>query len=272
MTSYRGLAATIAGSDSGGGAGIQADLKTFAALDVFGTTVITALTAQNSLGVEAIFDIPPSMIRAQIDAIWSDFPIGAAKTGMLSRPETIREVTAGVRRRNITSLVVDPVMVAQSGAPLIADEAVEVLRNELLPLALLVTPNVPEAERLAQQPISSVEDMRRAAERIAALGVPNVLVKGGHLPQENEIVDVLFVEGTLVTFRDSRLETRNTHGTGCTLSAAITAELASGSPLILAVEEGRRYLRRALEYGFRPGKGWGTLGHARAGKAECPGR
>jgi hydroxymethylpyrimidine/phosphomethylpyrimidine kinase len=161
-------------------------------------------------------------------------------------------------------------MVAQSGASLIADEAVEVLRNELLPLALLVTPNVPEAERLAQQPISSVEDMRRAAERIAALGVPNVLVKGGHLPQENEIVDVLFVEGTLVTFRDSRLETRNTHGTGCTLSAAITAELASGSPLILAAEEGRRYLRRALEHGFRPGKGWGTLGHARAGRAECP--
>jgi hydroxymethylpyrimidine/phosphomethylpyrimidine kinase len=262
MQLYRGIAVTLAGSDSGGGAGIQADLKTCAALKVFGMTVITALTAQNSTAVTDVLNVPPDMIRAQIDALWSDFPIGAAKTGMLSVPQTISTVVEGIRRWKVSNLVVDPVMVAQSGAPLIADDAVESLRRELLPLALLVTPNVPEAERLAKRPIRSIEEMEQAAHEIEVLGPKAVLVKGGHLLQENEVADVLLYQGKTTVFRDSRIFTNNTHGTGCTLSAAITAELASGADLFEAVSRARQYLRMGLEAGFRPGKGWGPLGHA----------
>ena len=262
MKLYRGIAVSMAGSDSGGGAGIQADLKTCAALKVFGMTVITVLTAQNSREVTAVWNVPPVMVRAQIDALWSDFPVGAVKTGMLSVPETIREVTEGVKRWKIDQLVVDPVMIAQSGASLIADEAVEVLREELLPLALLVKPNIPEAERLAGFPIENVEDMERAAFAIAEKGPRAVLVKGGHRMQENSVTDVLFHDGKTARFTDARIFTENTHGTGCTLSAAITAELAAGASLPEAVRRGRQYLRMGLEASFRPGKGWGPLGHA----------
>ena len=167
MSVYRGIAVSIAGSDSGGGAGIQADLKTCAALKVFGMTVITALTAQNSTAVTDVWNVPANMVRAQMDALWSDFPVAAAKTGMLSSPEIIRTVVQGVRQWSVTNLVVDPVMVAQSGASLIADDAVEALREELLPHALLVTPNIPEAERLAGFSIRSTEEMERASRRIA---------------------------------------------------------------------------------------------------------
>lgn len=262
MTLYRGIAATIAGSDSGGGAGIQADLKTCAALKVFGMTVITALTAQNSTAVTEVWNVPEEMVRAQMDAIWSDFPVGAAKTGMLSAPGIIRTVVEGVRRWSVSKLVVDPVMVAQSGASLIDDAAVDALRKELLPHALLVTPNIPEAERLAGFSIGSTEAMERAAKAIAALGPRAVLVKGGHLLQERSVTDVLFCAGEICVFEDPRIFTDNTHGTGCTLSAAITAELAAGTPLLEAVRRGRAFLRMGLEASFRPGKGWGPLGHA----------
>ena len=262
MELYRGTAVSIAGSDSGGGAGIQADLKTMAALKVFGMTVITAVTAQNSMAVTDILNVPPSMIRAQMDALWSDFPVGAAKTGMLSLPDTIGAVAEGVKRWGITKLVVDPVMIAQSGAALIADEGVEALRRELLPLALLITPNAPEAERLSGLPVHSVEDMELAARAIADLGPKAVLVKGGHLLKGDAVTDVLFYEGEITVFTEERIYTQNTHGTGCTLSAAITAELASGADLSEAVDLGRRYLRMGLKRSFQPGKGWGPLGHA----------
>ena len=262
MGLYRGLAVSIAGSDSGGGAGIQADLKTCAALKVFGMTVITAITAQNSTSVSAVWNVPPEMVRAQMDALWSDFPVAAAKTGMLSVPDTILEVASGIRKWGVDRLVVDPVMIAQSGASLIEEEAVAVLRKELLPLALLVTPNVPEAERLAGFPVDSLGGMERAAAAIAGLGPRGVLVKGGHLLQTDSVTDVFYYEGKVTRFTDSRIFTEITHGTGCTLSAAVTAELAAGLDLPEAVRRARQYLRMGLEASFRPGKGWGPLGHA----------
>ncbi len=259
---YRGCAVTIAGSDSGGGAGIQADLKTFAALKVFGMTTVAAVTAQNSLGVTSWWNVPPEMVRAQMDALWSDFPIGAAKSGMLGVPEVIHEVAAGVRRWKVSNFVVDPVMVAQSGASLIADEAVAALREEILPVALLVTPNVPEAERLSGVPVKSLEDMEKAARVLGEMGPGAVLVKGGHMMQEKTVTDILFHDGKIERFCDSRINTEDTHGTGCTLSAAITAELAAGVDLSEAVRRGREYLRMGLAASFRPGRGWGPLGHA----------
>lgn len=262
MSIYRGIAVSIAGSDSGGGAGIQADLKTCAALKVFGMTVITALTAQNSREVSSVWNTPREMVRAQMDALWSDFPVGAAKTGMLSLPETISEAAEGLRRWKVEKLVVDPVMVAQSGAVLISGEAVETLKKELLPLTLLVTPNIPEAEKLTGMEIKSLEDMEKAAEILGRSGPKAVLLKGGHMLQSDTATDVFWYRDRTVRFTGSRIFTDNTHGTGCTLSAAITAELAAGADLETAVERGRQYLRMALEASFQPGSGWGPLGHA----------
>jgi len=259
---YRGIAVSIAGSDSGGGAGIQADLKTCSALKVFGMTVITALTAQNSREVSAVWNVPAGMIHAQMDALWSDFPVGAAKTGMLGTAGTIRAVASGIRKWNVDKLVLDPVMIAQSGAALIDDDAVAVLREELLPLALIVTPNIPEAERLSGISIESIEDMEQAAAEIGKSGPIAVLVKGGHRMQPDTVTDILFLEGKVSRFTDGRIFTENTHGTGCTLSAAIAAELSAGIPLPEAVRRGRQYLRMGLKSGFRPGAGWGPLGHA----------
>lgn len=261
MNIYRGIAVSIAGSDSGGGAGIQADLKTCAALRVFGMTVITALTAQNSREVSAVWDVPREMVRAQMDALWSDFTVGAAKTGMLSQPETIMEVASGVRRWGIENLVVDPVMIAQSGAALISGEAVEAMKKELLPLTLLLTPNIPEAEKLSGVEIKSLEDMEKAAAVLGQSGPRAVLLKGGHMLQPGTATDVFYYRGRTVRFTDPRIFTGNTHGTGCTLSAAVTAELAAGENLERAVERGRQYLRLALQASFRPGSGWGPLGH-----------
>lgn len=261
MSIYRGLAMTVAGSDSGGGAGIQADLKTFAALKIFGTSAITAVTAQNSLGVQAIHDVPPEVVYSQMESVLSDFSIGAMKTGMLGNPRTIEKVCEAIRDFNVHKLVVDPVMVAQSGDSLIADEAVSVLIKELLPLSTLVTPNVPEAERLSGVSVKNVEDMVRAASAIAEMGPVAVLVKGGHLDGDT-MVDVLWLAGKIVRFEGARIETTNNHGTGCTLSSAITAELAAGCDLSTAVERGRSYLRLALENGFKPGHGYGPTGHA----------
>lgn len=261
MSIYRGIALTIAGSDSGGGAGIEADLKTCAALRVFGTVALTAVTVQNSLGVHGVHDIPPEIVYAQMKDVLTDFPVGASKTGMLSRPETIHAVCRGIRDFGIKKLVVDPVMIAQSGDSLICDEAVAVLREELLPLATLITPNIPEAVRLSGIAIETVDDMERAGLAIAKNGTA-VLVKGGHMEKGETITDVLCIGDKAVRFSGSRIHTSNNHGTGCTLSSAITAELAAGSDLETAVFRGRSYLRLALENSFKPGHGYGPTGHA----------
>lgn len=261
MPLYRGIALTIAGSDSGGGAGIQADLKTFAALKVFGTSAITALTSQNSLGVQDVFDIPAAVVAKQIESVLSDFPVMAAKTGMLSRADTIETVASSLERFHLDALVVDPVMVAQSGDSLIAGDAVEALIEHLLPRALLVTPNVPEAERLSGLSIEGPDDMVEAARAIASLGPKAVLVKGGHLDGE-VMTDILFFQDRVTRFQSPRQDTNNTHGTGCTLSSAIAAELATGRTLTKAVELGREYLQAAMRFSFQPGHGYGPLGHA----------
>jgi hydroxymethylpyrimidine/phosphomethylpyrimidine kinase len=260
MSIYRGVALTVAGSDSGGGAGIQADLKTFAALKVFGTSALTALTAQNSLGVFAIHGVPRGMIRAQMEAVCDDFRPQAAKTGMLGTREAILEVAEHLAGR-CPFLVVDPVMVVTSGDCLLEPDAERTLAEVLVPRADLVTPNVPEAEKLTGLAVRNVEEMIEAAKRISGMGARGVLVKGGHL--EGPLMrDVLLWNGRARIFEEPRIPTQNTHGTGCTLSAAITAELASGCGMEEAVERGRAYLRTALALSFRGGRGRGCLGHA----------
>lgn len=260
---YRGIAMTVAGSDSGGGAGIQADLKTFAALKVFSTTAITALTVQNSLGVTGIHNAPPEVIKAQILAVGKDFPIDAVKTGMLGNRETICAVAEGLSELKVKKIVVDPVMVAQSGDSLLAADAVEAVKSVIIPLALIVTPNLPEAEKLTGMTIRGVEEMKAAAWEIAKLGCGAVLVKGGHLAGEPEtITDVLLADGKMSLLSDRRIDTTANHGTGCTLSSAIAAELAAGCGLEEAVTRARKYLRAGLLYGVTAGHGAGCLGHA----------
>ena len=260
---YRGIAMTVAGSDSGGGAGIQADLKTFAALKVFGTTAITALTVQNSLGVTGIHNAPPEVIKAQILSVGKDFPIDAVKTGMLGNRETSCAVAEGLSELKVKKIVVDPVMVAQSGDSLLAADAVEAVKSVIIPLALIVTPNLPEAEKLTGMTIRGVEEMKAAAWEIAKLGCGAVLVKGGHLAGEPEtITDVLLADGKMSLLSDRRIDTTANHGTGCTLSSAIAAELAAGCGLEEAVTRARKYLRAGLLYGVTAGHGAGCLGHA----------
>lgn len=260
---YRGIAMTVAGSDSGGGAGIQADLKTFAALKLFGTTAITALTVQNSLGVTGIHNAPPEIIKAQILSVGKDFPLDAVKTGMLGSRETIYAVAEGLSELKIKKIVVDPVMVAQSGDSLLAADAVEAVKSIIVPLALIVTPNLPEAEKLTGMTIRNVKEMKAAAWEIAKLGCGAVLVKGGHLAGEPEtITDVLLADGKMSLLSDRRIDTTANHGTGCTLSAAIAAELAAGCGLEEAVRRARKYLRAGLLYGVTAGHGAGCLGHA----------
>jgi len=250
-------ALTIAGSDSGGGAGIQADLKTFSALGVYGTTVITSVTAQNTLGVTAIHDLPPEMVRAQIRAVVEDIGADAAKTGMLSNSAIISVVAEEIDRYGIP-LVVDPVMKAKTGAALLRDDAVETLIRKLIPIAKVVTPNVPEAEAIAGMRISSVEDAERAAERIASLGAEAVVVKGGHL-EGDRAVDVLYVDGTLTRYEAERIESKCTHGTGCTFSAALTAYLAKGFDVVEAVGRAKEFVSKAIRYGLEVGSGVGSV-------------
>jgi hydroxymethylpyrimidine/phosphomethylpyrimidine kinase len=254
------IAVTIAGSDSGGGAGIQADLKTFAALGVYGVTVITAITAQNTVGVRAVQEAEPEIIRAQLDAVAEDFTIGALKTGMLSTARIIEEVAKGIRRHRITPLVIDPVMVAKSGDRLLHEDAVEALRRQLLPLARVVTPNIPEAEVLSGSAIRSLEDRIIAAKVILSLGARAVVIKGGHAPGD-PVVDLLVDETGSTPFSAPRVATKQTHGTGCTFSAAIAAGLARGSSLSAAVAEAREYVSRALRDAPGLGHGHGPLQH-----------
>lgn len=257
---------TIATSDSGGGAGIQADLKTFSALGVYGASVITALTAQNTLGVQGIHDVPPDFVAAQIDSVFSDLAVRAVKIGMLSQPAVIKAVTAGLARHGARTVVLDPVMVAASGDRLLRPEAIATLRERLLPQALLVTPNLPEAAALLDEPVAESEDAVRAqAERLRALGSRAVLIKGGHA-EGPESVDILLDETGFVRLPAPRAATRNTHGTGCTLSSAIAAGLAKGQLLREAVTDAKAYITAAIAASDRLsiGSGHGPVHHFHA--------
>jgi hydroxymethylpyrimidine/phosphomethylpyrimidine kinase len=255
------VALSIAGSDSGAGAGIQADLKTFAAFGIYGVTVITAITAQNTLGVRAVQDVDTGIIAAQLDAVAEDFAIAALKTGMLSSAAIIETVAAGLQRHRLGSLVVDPVMVAKSGDRLLREDAVDAMRRTLLPLASVVTPNIPEAEVLAGRSIRSREDRVAAARAIMDLGANAVVIKGGH-SEDDPIVDLLVDAHGIHEYRAARIVTSSTHGTGCTFSAAITAGLAAGRDLPDAVAGAREYLSRALATAPGLGHGHGPLNHA----------
>lgn len=256
-------ALTIAGSDSGGGAGIQADLKTFAARGVFGMSVLTALTAQNTLGVHGVHEVPPDFIALQIDAVIRDLGVDAVKTGMLSNASIIEIIAAKVREHHLAPLVVDPVMIAKSGAPLLREEARTALMHTLLPLATVVTPNLHEARVLSGIDITTLEEMRRAAQAIHRLGARYVVVKGGHLPETMEAIDVLYDGSTFQEFRAPRIETKNTHGTGCTFASAIAAELAKGNSVAQAVRLAKDYLTAILQASatLSLGHGHGPLNH-----------
>jgi hydroxymethylpyrimidine/phosphomethylpyrimidine kinase len=252
-------ALTIAGSDSGGGAGIQADLKTFSAFRVFGTSVVAALTAQNSLGVHGVFNVPPEFVARQIDAVLSDIGADAIKIGMLSTAPIIHAVAERLGAHRRCPVVLDPVMIAKSGDPLLEPPARGALIAEMLPLAEVITPNLHEAAALADIPVETEADMEEAARRIHALGPRHVLVKGGHL--KDAATDILWDGRTVRRFTTPRLDSPHTHGTGCTLSAAIAAGLARGRPLGDAVEEAKRYVTAAIGAGFQAGRGVGALRH-----------
>ena len=260
------IALTIAGSDSGGGAGIQADLKTFSALGAYGCSVITALTAQNTQGVQAILDVPADFIKAQLDSVFSDIAVNAVKIGMLSQSEVIRTVRDGLDQYGVERLVVDPVMVATSGDKLLRDDAINTLKEWLIPKATIITPNLPEAAVLLDCPIpDDMADMEAMLVPLYNLGCQSVLLKGGHL-SDNESID-LFYDGDNVHYLASpRYPTRNTHGTGCTLSAAITALLASGLALPEAVAQAKAYIANAISHAdelqvSKTDKGHGPVHH-----------
>lgn len=257
------IAVTVAGSDSGGGAGIQADLKTFSALGVYGASILTALTAQNTQGVTAIHDVPPDFITAQFDAVFSDLDVGAVKIGMLSRPAAIEAVAAGLDRWTPKAVVLDPVMVAASGARLLDPEAIHTLKSLLLPRAHVVTPNLPEAAALLDAPVAQTEaQMQHQAERLLALGARAVLMKGGH-GEGPESVDLLVDATGVVRLAAPRHASRNTHGTGCTLSSAIAAGLAHGEGLGAAVDAAKAYITGAIAAadGLNVGHGHGPVHH-----------
>jgi hydroxymethylpyrimidine/phosphomethylpyrimidine kinase len=260
------IAVTIAGSDSGGGAGIQADLKTFAALGVYGGSVITALTAQNTQAVTAIHDVPADFIAAQIDAVFSDLAVGAVKIGMLSRAAAIGAVVEGLERHRAANIVLDPVMVASSGERLLASDAVDMLRHRLIPRARVVTPNLPEAAALLDVPLAGGEtEMEAQARALLALGAQAVLIKGGHGKGE-ESTDLFVDANGVMRLTAKRIATKNTHGTGCTLSSAIAAGLAKGLRLEAAIREAKDFVTAAIAGADRlkVGQGDGPLHHFHA--------
>ncbi|GAC1477019.1 MAG: bifunctional hydroxymethylpyrimidine kinase/phosphomethylpyrimidine kinase [Gemmatimonadaceae bacterium] len=252
---------SIAGSDSGGGAGIQADLKTFDRFGLFGTTVITAVTAQNTRGVTEWLAMPPALVKAQLDAVATDLPPAAVKSGMLADVAVVRAVAAGLQEHELSPYVLDPVMVATSGHPLLASDAIAAIVDDLFPLAALVTPNLDEAGLLLGHAVRTVPDMERAARSLVdGRGARAALVKGGHL-SVGAAVDILFDGDQLRTFSHARVETTSTHGTGCTLSAAIAAQLALGATLPAAVELSLDYVHRAIATAPHLGSGHGPLNH-----------
>ena len=256
---YIPKAMTIAGSDSGGGAGIQADLKTFAALGVYGTSTLTAITAQNTLGVTAVHEIPTEIISAQIDAVLGDIGADAVKTGMLASSAIIECVAEAMTRHQVQRLVVDPVMVAKSGDSLLREDAVGTLKDLLIRLAAVVTPNIPEAETLTGMKITTPEDVRRAAQIIVDMGARSVVVKGGHL--EGPATDLFYDGSHFQEFSCPRIETANTHGTGCTFASAVAAGLAQDLDVIDAVAQAKEYVTEAIRHSFPLGNGHGPLNH-----------
>lgn len=254
------VALTIAGSDSGGGAGIQADIKTFHAHGVFGASVITAITAQNTVAVHRAMELPTDIIEAQLDAVFGDLDVAAMKTGMLSSAEIVHAVAARLERQSRRRLVVDPVMISKSGYPLLHEDAIASVKTQLLPLAHIVTPNIHEAQLLAGLEIVSLDDMKEAACRIREYGSAVVLVKGGHADGVRAI-DVLYDGTRFRTYESEFIATTNTHGTGCTLSAAITARLALGESAATAVEHAKYYITKAIESALDIGEGHGPTNH-----------
>jgi hydroxymethylpyrimidine/phosphomethylpyrimidine kinase len=253
-------ALTIAGSDSGGGAGIQADLKTFAALRVYGMSAITSITAQNTVGVDGVHDVPAEFVAKQIDMVAQDIGVDAAKTGMLSNAEIVYAVADAIKRNAIEKLVVDPVMAAKSGDTLLQESARDALVREMLPLAYVLTPNVPEAEALTGLRVTDVKSMQEAARALHGKGPRYVVIKGGHLAGA-EAVDLLFDGTSFETFSSARIDTNNTHGTGCTFSAAIAGLLAKGFDVVASVEGAKAYLTKAIRHALPLGKGHGPLMH-----------
>ncbi|MCK2158829.1 bifunctional hydroxymethylpyrimidine kinase/phosphomethylpyrimidine kinase [Exiguobacterium sp. 17-1] len=250
---------TIAGSDSGGGAGIQADLKTFSALGVYGMSVITAITAQNTLGVQAVEDVSPELVEAQLTSIFSDIRVDAIKIGMVSNQDTIQVIARQLEKHQLP-VVLDPVMVAKGGHGLLQPNAEHALLEQLLPLSTLVTPNIPEIERMIGQTVHSLDDMKQATVKLAEKRAGAILLKGGHL-EGHDATDLLYADGRYVVFEQERIETRHTHGTGCTLSAAIAAHLALGHSLEDSISHAKRYVTEAIRHGFALGHGIGPTHH-----------
>lgn len=253
-------ALTVAGSDSGGGAGIQADLKTFQELGVYGMSVITAITAQNTLGVHGVHPIPLDMVEQQMDAIAEDMGTDALKTGMLFSSELIETVAKKIKQHGWRNLVVDPVMVAKGGSRLLQEEAVAALKTHLIPLARLVTPNIPEAQVLTGRTLDTIEDRKEAARHIFQMGAQHVMIKGGHVDGDMSI-DLFFDGQHFIELSAKRIDTGNTHGTGCTFAAAATAALAAGASLEQAVRQAKSFIQAAIEHALSIGKGHGPTNH-----------
>lgn len=251
---------TIAGSDSGGGAGIQADIKAISANGGFAMSAITSVTAQNTVAVSDAYDLPLQLIEAQLDAVFSDFDVASVKTGMLSSSTIVETVSKKLQQYTPSAIVVDPVMISKSKFPLLKAEAINSLRLSLIPLATIITPNIYEAELLAEQEIRTTDDAKSAAKKIAELGCAAVLVKGGHLNEE-KAVDVLYSDGDWSFFEADRIETENTHGTGCTYSAAIATHLAFGKELIEAIQSSKSYITNAIQHALDIGHGHGPTNH-----------
>ena len=251
---------TIAGSDSGGGAGIQADIKAISANGGYAMSVITSVTAQNTVAVTDAFDLPISLIEAQLDAVFTDFDVASVKTGMLSSPAIVETVATKLREYTPPAIVVDPVMISKSKFPLLKEEAIDSLKTALIPLATVITPNIYEAELLAQQDIRNTDEAKGAAKAIAEFGCRAVLVKGGHLTG-NSATDVLYYDGEWVFFEAEWVETENTHGTGCTYSAAIATQLAHGKDLVDAINTAKAYITGAIQNALDIGHGHGPTNH-----------
>jgi hydroxymethylpyrimidine/phosphomethylpyrimidine kinase len=260
MTMRAPTALTIAGSDSGAGAGIQADLKTFAALGVYGTCAITAITAQNTQRVSEVFELPPGLVAAQIDAVVSDIGADAVKTGMLASAQIIEVVAAKVREHDLRPLVVDPVMVAKSGDRLLREDAIDVLRSQLLPLATVLTPNLPEAEVLLGRRLETWDDVCAGAKELVAMGAQAVVMKGGHR-EGSTVIDLLYDGHEFHEFTATRFDTKNTHGTGCTFASAIAAALAKGESVRGSVAMAKAYVTKALQMSYVVGHGHGPVHH-----------
>lgn len=252
-------ALTIAGSDSGGGAGIQADLKTFSALGVFGMSVITAVTAQNTKEVRGVQNMELSMIRQQIEAVFDDIQVDAIKIGMLSSADVVDTVASTLKKYQQKPIILDPVMISKAGHHLLQEQAIEALKDIMIPLATMITPNVPEAEVLTDMKIVSNEDMKVACKKIYDMGAKTVLLKGGHLPGDPN--DLFFDGKDFYWYSAKRIDTKNTHGTGCTLSSAITANIAKGASLLEAVEHSKEYITNAIRQSFDLGRGHGPVHH-----------